>query len=80
VAGTVVSKESATLEGQPSMSIRANHRDMVNFGSEDDNGFKRVLGELIRWEAQVRYSNACPLMYFPNFWLIGGFKRGNQRS
>ncbi|KAH8893361.1 hypothetical protein GQ53DRAFT_684995, partial [Thozetella sp. PMI_491] len=53
VAGTVVSKESATLEGYTSLSIHANHKDMVRFASADDNGFKRLLGELTRWEAQV---------------------------
>ena len=59
--GKVVSKESATLEGYNPISIHANHRDMVKFGSAKDNGFKRLLGELIRWEGQVRYSVACEL-------------------
>jgi hypothetical protein len=27
---------------------------MVKFSSADDNGFKRLLGELIRWESQTR--------------------------
>ncbi|KAM0418587.1 hypothetical protein ACHAPT_012486 [Fusarium lateritium] len=54
VFGKIVSKESATLEGYNSSSIHANHRDMVKFGSVDDNGFKRLLGELMRWEMQVR--------------------------
>ncbi|OAT05042.1 hypothetical protein BDBG_16392 [Blastomyces gilchristii SLH14081] len=40
VAGKVVSKESATLEGYNSISIHANHSDMVKFSSADDNGFK----------------------------------------
>ncbi|KAL2126833.1 hypothetical protein VTI74DRAFT_151 [Chaetomium olivicolor] len=52
--GRVVSKESATLEGYTSISIHANHRDMVKFGSAEDNGFKRLLGELTRWESQLR--------------------------
>jgi hypothetical protein len=55
VVGKVVSKESATLEGYNSISIYANHRDMAKFGSAEDNGFKRLLGELIRWESQIRY-------------------------
>ncbi|EXL65834.1 hypothetical protein FOPG_17957 [Fusarium oxysporum f. sp. conglutinans race 2 54008] len=29
---------------------------MVKFSSADDNGFKRLLGELIRWESQIRNS------------------------
>ncbi|KAL8313074.1 hypothetical protein RB593_007337 [Gaeumannomyces tritici] len=53
VAGTVVPKESATFEGFTSISIHANHRDMVKFSSEEENGFKRLLGELSRWVAQV---------------------------
>lgn len=58
VFGKVVSKDSATLEGYSSISIHANHRDMVRFGSADDNGFKRLLGELIRWKTQIRSSAA----------------------
>ncbi|KAH8662953.1 Alpha/Beta hydrolase protein [Tricladium varicosporioides] len=53
--GKVVSKESATLEGYNSISIHADHREMVRFSSPGDNGFKRLLGELVRWESQVRY-------------------------
>jgi hypothetical protein len=29
---------------------------MVKFASADDTGFKRLLGELTRWEAEIRYS------------------------
>jgi hypothetical protein len=50
VVGIVVSKESATLQGYPQISIHANHRDMVRFVSPEDTGFKRVLGELVRWK------------------------------
>ncbi|KAL8310357.1 hypothetical protein RB597_010277 [Gaeumannomyces tritici] len=49
----VVSKKSATFEGYHPITIHANHSDMVKFASVDDNGFKRLLGELIRWESQV---------------------------
>ncbi|RYP79040.1 hypothetical protein DL771_000018 [Monosporascus sp. 5C6A] len=48
--GRVVSKESATLEGYTAVSVHADHRNMVRFGSADDNGFKRLFGELIRWQ------------------------------
>ncbi|OAQ58120.1 SesB protein [Pochonia chlamydosporia 170] len=51
--GEVVPRASATLEGYNAISIHANHSDMVKFGSADDNGFKRLLGELVRWEPQV---------------------------
>ncbi|RYO87921.1 hypothetical protein DL764_008800 [Monosporascus ibericus] len=56
VIGKVVSKESATLEGYSSISIHANHSDMVRFGSADDNGFERLLSELTRWESQIKDS------------------------
>lgn len=58
VFGIVVSKHSATFEGHNSITIHADHRDMVRFASEEDNGFKRVLGELARWESQVWHSRA----------------------
>ena len=54
VAGKIVSKESATLEGYSSFSIHANHSDMVKFGSANETGFRRLLGELKRWEADIR--------------------------
>lgn len=54
--GKVVSKDSATFESYSAISIHANHRDMVKFSSVDDSGFKRLLGELIRWESQIRNS------------------------
>ena len=57
VAGKVVSKESATLEGYPFVSVHANHRDMVRFGSAEDTGFKRLLGELVRWESQISHKS-----------------------
>ncbi len=48
--GLVVSKDSATLEGYTAISIHANNSNMVKFGSAEDNGFKRLLGELRRWQ------------------------------
>ena len=53
-----MSKESATFEGHDPISIHANHRDMVKFASAEENGFKRLLGELVRWESQVRHPRA----------------------
>ncbi|KAI1629845.1 hypothetical protein EDD37DRAFT_671616 [Exophiala viscosa] len=53
-AGIIVTKESATFPGYDPASIHANHRDMVKFASEDDNGFKRVLGDVRRWIATTR--------------------------
>ncbi|EGU82781.1 hypothetical protein FOPG_16002 [Fusarium oxysporum f. sp. conglutinans race 2 54008] len=56
--GKVVSRDSVTLEGYNAISIHANHSKMVKFSSVDDNGFKSLLGELIRWESQIRDSAA----------------------
>ncbi|EEU40184.1 uncharacterized protein NECHADRAFT_25838, partial [Fusarium vanettenii 77-13-4] len=56
VVGKVVSQDAATLEGYKAISIHANHSNMVKFSSTDDDGFRRLLGELIRWESQIRDS------------------------
>lgn len=53
VVGKVVTKDSATLEGYTPLSIHANHSDMVRFASSEDNGFRRLLGELQRWISQL---------------------------
>ncbi|KAK8912900.1 hypothetical protein H634G_09760 [Metarhizium anisopliae BRIP 53293] len=50
----VVPKDSATLEGYHALSIHANHSDMVKFSSADDNGYRRVLGELDRWYKRIK--------------------------
>ncbi|KAK2053219.1 hypothetical protein LY76DRAFT_620075 [Colletotrichum caudatum] len=54
VVGLVVPKKSATFEGYQAISIQANHSNMVKFVSEEENGYKRVLEELMRWEPWVR--------------------------
>ncbi|CAG2001638.1 unnamed protein product, partial [Fusarium graminearum] len=51
--GKVVSKESATFEGYDPITIHANHGDMVKFGSAEENGFKRVVGELAVWSSET---------------------------
>lgn len=56
VVGKVVPKDSATFEGYSAISVHANHSEMVRFSSAEETGFKRLLGELTRWEAKVRYS------------------------
>ncbi|CAH0053253.1 unnamed protein product [Clonostachys solani] len=57
VVGKVVSKESATLEGYDPISIHANHRDMVKFFSAEENGFKRLVGELLVLEHEIDERN-----------------------
>jgi hypothetical protein len=59
VVGQVVSKVSATLEGYTMVSIHANHRDMVKFRTENDNGFKRLVGDLIRWQGETRSTTSA---------------------
>ncbi|KAL5884438.1 hypothetical protein ACKVWC_003410 [Pyricularia oryzae] len=51
--GKVVSKESATFEGYDPITIHANHSDMVKFRSAEENGFKRLVGELTVWESDI---------------------------
>lgn len=53
VFGKFVSKDSATFDGYNAISIHADHNNMAKFGSAEDNGFKRLLGELTRWTRSV---------------------------
>ncbi|KAH7459867.1 hypothetical protein FOMA001_g19853 [Fusarium oxysporum f. sp. matthiolae] len=55
--GKVVSKESATFEGYDLITIHANHGDMVKFASTEENGFKRVVGELTAWKPETGKSS-----------------------
>ncbi|KAH8646408.1 hypothetical protein BGZ60DRAFT_391976 [Tricladium varicosporioides] len=57
--GRVVSKVSATLEGYTPVSVHANHRDMVKFGTENDSGFKRLVGDLMRWQVETRSTTSA---------------------
>lgn len=52
-AGRIVPKDSAIFEGRDPISIHANHRQMVKFASPQDTGFKRLIGELVRWESKI---------------------------
>ncbi|RAO70150.1 uncharacterized protein BHQ10_006162 [Talaromyces amestolkiae] len=54
VVGTVVPKDSATLKGYHPISIHANHRDMVKFASSEDQGFRDLCGELVRWSNEIK--------------------------
>jgi len=55
VVGKVVSRESATLPDYNSISIHANHREMVRFSSNKDRGFIEVLNLLRKWQFEVGY-------------------------
>ena len=52
---SIVTKRSASLRGYNTISIHANHRDMVKFNAVDDPGFLSVLGELRRWVKDIEY-------------------------
>lgn len=43
----------ANLNGYDSISIHANHSQMVKFESPQDNGFKKLVGELQRWKKTI---------------------------
>ncbi|KAK3339690.1 Alpha/Beta hydrolase protein [Lasiosphaeria hispida] len=68
VGKVVVTKESATLEGYNSISIHANHKEMVVFSNEGDSGFQRLLGELSRWitapgrQVEIAQINSQPMI------------------
>ncbi|KAL8389270.1 hypothetical protein RB599_011058 [Gaeumannomyces hyphopodioides] len=64
--GKVVSKDSATFEGHDPITIHANHRDMVRFTSAEENGFKRLLGELRRWVLEVEQEAVAGASDRPN--------------
>jgi pimeloyl-ACP methyl ester carboxylesterase len=51
--GKVVSKESAIFDGRDPITVHASHSQMVRFASPEENGFKRLLGELVRWESKI---------------------------
>ena len=50
--GLIVAKDSARIPGYPQFSIPANHMNMAKFGEKEDIGYKRILGELKRWESE----------------------------
>lgn len=49
----IVLKESAILDGYRHYSIYATHAGMVKFASAEETGFKRVSGELLRWQESI---------------------------
>lgn len=49
----VVTKESTTLEGFMPHSIHTNYSNMVKFSLVGDNGFTRMLGELMRGDGSA---------------------------
>lgn len=72
--GIIVPKESATLPGYQSGSIRADHRDIARYETAKDPGFDDVVSIPKRWvnssvqnsfalrEARLRFLHS---LYFP---------------
>ncbi|KLU83540.1 hypothetical protein MAPG_02597 [Magnaporthiopsis poae ATCC 64411] len=53
IDNVIVSKESATFEGEDPIAIHANHKDIARFTSAEDIGFRRLFWELRKWESEV---------------------------
>ncbi|KAL3957314.1 hypothetical protein ACCO45_007892 [Purpureocillium lilacinum] len=56
--GFVVDKGSATMEGYTAATIHGNHMNMVKFASDQENGFKRLLGEIQRWVEPIHVESS----------------------
>ena len=54
VVGKIVPTDSAILQGYTSISVHADHREMVRFASEDDPAFRKVVCELERWSREAQ--------------------------
>jgi ankyrin repeat protein len=54
VVGKVVPADSAILPGYTSISVHADHREMVRFADEDDPAFQKVVCELERWSREAQ--------------------------
>jgi protein SERAC1 len=53
LAGTVVSRDSATIPPYNAISIHANHREMARFSSTEDRGFIEVSALIKKWRNDV---------------------------
>ncbi|KAL9043967.1 MAG: hypothetical protein Q9214_002865 [Letrouitia sp. 1 TL-2023] len=51
--GIIVPRSSASLAGYNSISVHANHKDMVKFSAAEDPGFMSLVGELMRWVREL---------------------------
>ncbi|KAH8891083.1 hypothetical protein GQ53DRAFT_842009 [Thozetella sp. PMI_491] len=58
--GEVVPKHSAILPGYPALGIHSDHRGLARFATEDDPGFKIVVGELQRVANAARTATLAP--------------------
>ncbi|KAE8450572.1 hypothetical protein EG329_006303 [Mollisiaceae sp. DMI_Dod_QoI] len=58
VFGTIVPDQSVTIPGYESIGIHDDHSAMTKFGGDDSPGYKRVLGELQRWVANLQVKKA----------------------
>ncbi|PMD45596.1 hypothetical protein L207DRAFT_257879 [Hyaloscypha variabilis F] len=53
VLGTIVPDQSATILGYEGIGIHEDHSGMTKFGSDDSEGYRRVLGEVKRWVGKI---------------------------
>ncbi|KAL2831521.1 Alpha/Beta hydrolase protein [Aspergillus cavernicola] len=60
VRSCIVSEDSATIDGEPSYPIFANHVDMVRFGSRQDNGYMSIVREIHHLISGKGSSYLCP--------------------
>ncbi|KAI9928631.1 hypothetical protein MW887_001846 [Aspergillus wentii] len=56
----IVSEESATIDGEPSFPILANHMDMVRFSGHQDNGYKSISREIQQIIIDKDMGYVCP--------------------
>jgi protein SERAC1 len=52
--GFIVPEASATMLGHKSFAIHADHSNLVKFHSAREPGFQQLLGEVARWEHELR--------------------------
>ena len=55
IVGQIVPPHSATLPGHNAVSIHANHRDLVRYLDDTENGFNVLVGELWRWTTEFKF-------------------------
>ncbi|KAL4788928.1 putative ribonuclease p/mrp subunit [Aspergillus venezuelensis] len=60
VRSCVVSEESATIDGELSFPVFANHVEMVRFASQEDNGYKSIVREIHHMISSAGSSHLCP--------------------
>lgn len=78
----IVPKDSATLDGYPSIGIHANHMDMTKFPSNQDPDYQNVVSELQRFIHSSEQTEERPstISASPTFPENQGQSRSTSRS